>query len=181
MLLRKKINLCLLCFFVAACQKADLTAEPSDISDEEELPVAIRGTGEGLKAFPYTVADVRTRSLATDEAVWVIGYVVGTARQTMNNATFRSDVDNQSNILLASDSLCTDTARCIPVELATAKWKQMISIPTNPEHFGKCLLIRAIPSIYLKRKGLQNISASLWMDGFDISTVAPTEWGLVEI
>lgn len=179
--LRKRNSLLLCCLLLACCQKVDLDAEPSEEAETPEQSAVIVGTGMGSSQCPYTVTDIRSKELPADEPVWVIGYLVGTARQTMNNAVFSPDVDNQSNILLASDSLCTDTARCIPVELATAKWKRMLSIPTNPEHFGKCLLIRAIPSIYLKRKGLQNISASLWMDGFDISTVAPTEWGLVEI
>jgi hypothetical protein len=51
----------------------------------------------------------------------------------------------------------------------------------NAEHFGKCLLIKATPSVYLKRKGLQNVSAGLWLDGFNISTVSPIEWGSIEI
>ena len=157
--LPKKISLCLLCLVAAACQKSDLTALNPDDSP----------------------SDIRSRSLAQDEPVWVIGYMVGTARQTMSNAVFRPDADNQSNILLASDSLCTDTTGCIPVELSQAKWKRLLSVPMNTEHFGQCLLVKAIPSTYLKRKGLQNVSAGLWMDGFDISTVAPTEWGLVGI
>ena len=181
--LPKKISLCLLCLVAAACQKSDLTAlNPDDYpSDYDDAPARVRSTGDGLRACPYTVADIRSRSLAQDEPVWVIGYMVGTARQTMNNAVFRPDADNQSNILLASDSLCTDTTGCIPVELSQAKWKRLLSVPMNTEHFGKCLLVKAIPSTYLKRKGLQNVSAGLWMDGFDISTVAPTEWGLVGI
>lgn len=181
--LRKKISLCLLCLLAAACQRAALTDVSPDYlpQDEDDMTQSVRSTGEGLRACPYTVADIRARSLPTDEPVWVIGYVVGTARQSMGNAVFSPDADNQSNILLASDSLCSDTTGCIPVELSSAKWRRMLSIPMNAQHFGQCVLVKAFPSTYLKRKGLQNVSAGLWMDGFDISKVAPTEWSLVKI
>lgn len=181
MLSRKRNSLTLLCLLLLCCQKVDFDAEPAEEAETPEQYAAIVGTGMGSSQFPYTVTDIRSKELPASEPVWVIGYMVGTARQTMNNAVFRPDADNQSNILLASDSLCTDTTGCIPVELSQAKWKRLLSVPMNTEHFGKCLLVKAIPSTYLKRKGLQNVSAGLWMDGFDISTVAPTEWGLVGI
>ena len=179
--LRKRNSLLLCCLLLACCQKVDFDAEPAEEAETPEQYAAIVGTGMGSSQCPYTVTDIRSKELPASEPVWVIGYMVGTARQTMNNAVFRPDADNQSNILLASDSLCTDTTGCIPVELSQAKWKRLLSVPMNTEHFGKCLLVKATPSTYLKRKGLQNVSAGLWMDGFDISTVAPTEWGLVGI
>lgn len=181
MLSRKRNSLTLLCLLLLCCQKVDLDTEPADEAEAPEQSAVIVGTGMGSSQCPYTVTDIRSKELPAGVPVWVIGYVVGTARQTMNNAVFRPDADNQSNILLASDSLCTDTTGCIPVELSSAKWKRLLSVPMNTEHFGKCLLVKAVPSVYLKRKGLQNVSAGLWMDGFDISTVAPTEWGVVDI
>jgi hypothetical protein len=100
----------------------------------------------------------------------------------MSNATFLSESQNQTNILLSSDSLCTDTARCIPVELSSDKWRKALSLPTNTLHFRKCLLVQGIPSRYLyNRKGLRNVSAGLWLDGFDIASVAPQDWNTIEI
>ena len=179
MLLRKRNSLLPLCLLLACCQKIDLTESPED--NDTEQAVTIVGTGEGTSQCPYTVTDINSMELSSSEAVWVIGYLVGTARLTMNNAVFTADAENQSNILLSFDSLCTDATLCIPVELSSAKWKESLSLPTNMKHFHQCLLVKAKPSTYLKRKGLRNVSEGLWLDGFDISSVAPTEWSTIKI
>ena len=180
MLLRKRDSLLLTCLLLACCQKADLLNEPPDAGSaaDTEQGVAVIGTGKGTRAYPYTVTDISALELS-DEAVWVIGYMVGTARLTMNNATFTADTENQSNILLSADSLCTDAALCIPVELSSAKNKADFSLPANTAHFHQCLLVKGIPAMYLRRKGLQRVSAGLWLDGFDIASVAPSEWGSI--
>ena len=178
MLLRKRNSLTLLCLLLVCCQKIDLTADPDGIgnADASAQAAAIVGTGEGTAERPYTVTDIRSLSLSGSDAVWVIGYLVGTARLSMSNAIFSIDAENKSNILLSSDSLCIDTARCIPVELSSDKWRKSLSLSMNMMHFRKCLLVKGIPSLYLHRKGLRSISAGLWLDGFDISSVAPEEW-----
>lgn len=183
MLLRKRNSLLALCLLLACCQKVDLTTEPETAvpTGNAEEPAAVLGTGEGTATHPYTVADVRSLSLSGSEEVWVIGYLVGTAARSMNNAVFSADADNQSNILLSSDSLCSDTTRCIPVELASEKWKKSLSLPKNVMHFRKCLLVKGIPSRYLYRKGLRNVSAGLWMDGFDIAAVEPQDWDIISL
>lgn len=184
MLSLKRNSLLLLCLMLAGCQKLDTTVEPgtAEAADDSEQDVAIVGTGEGTRACPYTVTDIRSLSLSGSDAVWVIGYMVGTAPTSMNNATFSASATNQSNILLSLDSLCTDTARCIPVELSSSKWKNSLSLPMNVEHFRKCLLVKGVPSRYLyNRKGLRSVSAGLWMDGFDIASVAPQEWGIITL
>ena len=132
---------------------------------------AVLGMGEGTEAYPYTVEDIRSSSLSSSEAVWMIGYMVGTAQLSMNNAVFCADTMNQSNILLSSDSLCTDTACCIPIELSSDKWRKNLSLPTNVAHFRKCLLVKGVPSQYMQRKGLRYVSAGFWLDDFDISSV----------
>ena len=178
MLSRRKNSLALLCLLLAGCQKVDLTTEPdtNGTGEASAQTVTIVGTGEGTLERPFMVSDIRSASLSGDEAVWVIGYLVGSARRTMSAAEFNATATNQSNILLSSDSLCIDTARCIPVELTSDKWRKALSLPTNVEHFHKCLLVKGVPSTYLNRKGLRSVSAGLWMDDFDISTVAPQEW-----
>lgn len=183
MRLRRRNSLLSLCLLLACCQKVDLTVEPdgAGAADVSELAVCIVGTGEGTRDCPYTVTDFCALEFSGDEAVWVIGYVVGTAPRSMGNAVFGPDAENESNILLAGDSLCRDANRCIPVELHSAKLKASFSLPQNATRFGKCLLIEAVPSTYLYTKGLRSVSAGLWMDGFDISSVAPLEWGSIEI
>jgi hypothetical protein len=181
MLSLRRNSLLPLCLLLACCQKVDPIVEPNDAenTDNSEETIAVIGTGEGTRSCPYTVADIRSLPLSGSEAVWVIGYMVGTAPRSMNNAIFSVETDNQSNILLSSDSLCTDASLCIPVELSTAKNKTSFSLPTNTSHFHQCLLLKGVPQTYLYRKGLRNVSAGLWMDGFDIASVSPSEWGSI--
>ena len=181
MLLRKRNSIALLCLLIGSCQEVDLTEYSNDSvnSDPAETPietVTVIGTGEGTMERPFTVTDIRSMPISGSESVWVIGYMVGTARTAMSHAEFSADAENQSNILLSSDSLCTDTAHCIPIELSSSKWKKSLSLPTNVAHFHKCLLVKGNLSLYMHRKGLRNVSAGLWLDGFDIASVAPQEW-----
>lgn len=181
MLLLKRNSLAILCLLFICCQKADLDAEPAEVAETTVQSVAIVGTGLGSMSCPYTVADVMDAALPTDEPVWVIGYVVGTARQSMGNAVFSPETENQSNILLSPDSLCESTDDCIPVELQSEKARSSFSIPTNRAHFRQPLLVKGRPSVYLNRKGLRGVSTGLWLDGFDIASVAPLNWGTIQI
>jgi len=176
------VCLLLVCLSLACCQKVDATEglEPLDAESPQGVTTRIAGTGKGTLAYPYTVADLLASESSNEGAVWVIGYVVGTARLTMNNAVFDiSAADNQSNILLSNDSLCADASQCIPVELKAEKSKLSFSLPKNIACFRKCLLLKGIPSTYLNRKGLRKVSEGLWLVGFDISTVGPTEWASI--
>ena len=172
MLLRKKNSIALLCLLLACCQEVDLDTKPSDgnqaATSANGQSANVVGTGQGTMEYPFTVNDIRS-------------YMVGTARTAMNHAEFTAEAGNQSNILLSNDSLCTDTARCISVELSSDKWKKALSLPTNLVHFRKCLLVKGIPSPYLRRKGLRNVSEGLWLDGFDIASVAPQDWDSIEL
>ena len=181
MLSPRRNSLLLLALLLACCQEVvpDAASGGTGPAEAAAGASAIVGTGEGTAERPFTVADIRAMSLPGSESVWVIGYMVGTARQSMGNAVFSADAANRSNILLSSDSLCTDTARCIPIELSADKWRQSLSLPANVAHFRKCLLVKATPSRYLNRKGLRSVSAGLWLDGFDIASVAPNDWGSI--
>ncbi len=173
----------LFCLLLSCCQKIDPTTTPTAGSGEELPQVSgIQGTGLGTAAFPYSVADIRSGASATEGSAWVIGYVVGTAPGSMAAATFLASATNQSNILLSSDSLCTDTARCIPVELVSAKMRQQFALPNGSARFRKCVMLCGTPAVYLRnRRGLRNITAGLWLENFDVSEVAPQEWGIITL
>lgn len=181
--LRKRNSLLALCLLALSCQKIDQTVAPESNPDDAatEQNVRIVGTGEGTRERPFTVTDVQDQSLPADQAVWVVGYMVGTAYRSLSNATFTADATNQSNILLSADSLCSNAEDCIPVELSSAKAKADFSLPVNTIHHRKCLILRGTPSPYLNKKGLRKVSAGLWLDGFDVSSVAPEQWGTISL
>lgn len=186
MLSLRKSSLLLAGLLLVACQKVDLTEDPEN---EPDSPAAnpsgqvatVYGTGRGTPTMPYTVEDIRSRALSATDAVWVIGYMVGTAPRAMSAASFAADAANRSNILLSGDSLCADTAGCIPIELSTEKMRKLLALPDNRAHYRQCVLLCGKPSVYLYRKGLRSITAAQWMDGFDISQVAPEDWEVVPL
>lgn len=180
--LPKRNSLALLCLMLACCQKIDLTVTPEEdnpTTSNSVQTVNIVGTGEGTMERPYTVTDIRSALPTGQDSVWVIGYMVGTAPRSMNNAVFNSDATNQSNILLSNDSLCADTAHCIPVELTNNSIKATLSLPANTARFRKCVLVKGIPSVYLQRKGLRKCSAGLWLVDFDLNSIEPQDWGSI--
>ena len=176
----RKNSLALLCLLLTCCQKVDLTFGPEDgnnASGNSTQTADIVGTGEGTKERPLTVRDVRSMHCSGKDTLWVVGYMVGTARQSMNNAVFSAEASNSSNILLSYNRLCTDTAQCIPVELPAGRIREQLSLPSNVSNFRQCVLVRGIPSIYLRRKGLRNCSAGLWIIDFDLSAFESQDWG----
>lgn len=186
MLSLRKSSLLLVALLIAACQKVDLTADPEDKPDTpaanpEVQAASLLGTGEGTPSMPYTVNDVRSGVPSATGDVWVIGYMVGTAPRSMSAASFAAEATNRSNILLSGDALCTDTACCIPVELSSEKMRKLLALPDNRAHYRQCVLLCGTPSVYLYRKGLRSITAAQWLDGFDISTIAPEDWEVVPL
>ena len=156
---------------VASCEKLDFSEEEVSGGD---VPVTIDiiGTGEGTMEKPYTVEDIQAGEMFgnTGES-WVIGYVVGATYSSMKNATFGPYTYYSSNILLSSDSLCNDPAKCIPVELSSADVKRRFSLSENEKGFRKCLLVRGWPALYFKVNGLRSVSAGMWIQGYDLQGI----------
>ncbi len=168
---------------LSSCQKIDLAEENGNIQEEIQK-ISIFGTGQGSMNCPYTVEDILSDSIPLgNENIWVIGYVVGSTYRSLNAAEFSPNTNYTSNILISSDSLCTDVKKCIPVELASGEWKKKFSIPSVPQGFRKCVLLQGTPKLYFYKNGLRNICAGHWLFGFDISTVnnTPQDWEITVI
>ena len=162
----------------AGCEKYDFTDEGGSGKDSEELTPPT-DTGKGTAEAPYTVEDMMTLEAAqSGGACWVIGYVVGATYRTMNNAEFTSATDYSANILLAGDSLCTDSRSCLPVELSSTSLQKKFALPYMPQGFRQCVVFCGKPARYFNVNGLRNISTGHWLWGFDIQQIHPTpeEW-----
>lgn len=166
-----------LCALLASCQKMTLDEEPGGGAGEPaRLPV---GTGLGTEDCPFTVGDVLAGVVSPQgRPVWVAGYAVGAAYRTLATCDFSPSPAYSSNILLSSDSLCTDASRCVPVELSTQKWKTLLSLPANPAGYRQCVMVQGTPATYYKTSGLRKVCAGRWLYGFDLSGVSrdPQEW-----
>ena len=166
----------------SSCQKQIL----EDEEDGGETPAHVfpRGTGEGTFEFPFTVRDVQEGNASNAlGAVWVIGYAVGSAYRSLDNASFTLENASHTSLLLSADSLCIDVSRCIPVELSTAKWQSLFSLPSNPSGLHQCVMLMGVPSLYYRKNGLRSLSEGQWLYGFDISSISrePQEWDEVII
>ena len=137
------------------------------------------GFGEGTAERPFTVADVQQgRAAASQAPVWVIGYAVGSAYRSLDNATFSPSAASSSSLLLSADSACTQVSRCIPVELGSVKWQRQFALSQYPAGFRQCVMLRGVPSKYYNKNGLRSLSAGRWFLGLDLSCVSrdPQEW-----
>jgi len=165
---------------MAGCQKLDFSETEEDVDDTPENLTFI-GTGEGTMEAPYTVGDILGgKTEKSTDGCWVIGYVVGATYSSIKNAQFDALTYYESNILLASDSMCQDYLECVPVELNTKAMKEKCGLPSNPERWRKCLLVKGTPGLYFKVNGLRRAAAGHWLGQFDIKSILsePEEWTL---
>lgn len=190
----------LLVTLLSSCENIDLansphstgsssTADSNTDSDVIPFPIA---TGMGTMECPYAIEQLlshadthrplsnthsNTLSAALEGSdVWVIGYAVGEAYRSMGNATFTSPFTHGSNILLASDSLCSDATLCIPIELSTTKLKSAIALSNNDTLYHQCLLIRGTLQTYLSIIGLRNVTTYRWFPHHRIPDAIDAWW-----
>lgn len=170
------VPLAALCLF-AACEKADFDEDtPDDTPPTAAAPPT--SSGLGTQESPLTVEQVLRGDTLPTQPLWLVGYAVGSTYRSMSNARFETVTTYATNLLLASDSLCTDAARCIPVELPTSAMQRELSLSQHPDCHRRCIMVCGTPGRYFSHNGLRNVSAGYWLPGFDLSTIvtAPSEW-----
>lgn len=151
-----------------ACEKVDLpvpTAEGNGIPPAADTPAPpIEGTGEGTGTRPYTVADVCGRADELDGSeVWVMGYVVGHAYQSLDNAAFSAEGAKETNVLLAGRPDETDPYACLPVRLQTTRWKQRLGLAQNPDSLRHAVCVLGLVGTYLRTTALTEVSDARWL------------------
>lgn len=158
----------------------------ADFSDEETggdaTAIVPTGHGKGTQKQPYTPDELLgDENLPYDEEVWMMGYVVGSTLTNMENAVFDADEAYEHNILLSSDSLCADAADCVAVELTTSKMRQRFSLVRQPGRFRQFIVVRGTLGTYFSQAGIRKADAAYWIDGFDLSRIAPPplDWDVV--
>lgn len=179
MSIRHSFLLLLASTFLTSCEQIDL-ANIDGTTDKGEhtadIPMPLR-TGEGTADAPFTVTDLLDTPMShNDENVWVIGYAVGTARQSMKNAVFTSPFLNESNLLIAAKPDCTEAYLCLPIQLKTDKLKDALSLNKNEDMHHQCLMIRGTIGQYLSTTGMRSIDQYIWFPGLSIPDSTPEDW-----
>lgn len=161
--------------------------EMNDFSDEgkgdEPVAVVPAGHGKGTQERPYTPDELLAGGgLPYGEAVWVMGYAVGSTIESMENAWFDVPTEYEHNILLSNDSLCSDPADCIAVELSGSEMQLRYSLAFQPGSFQRFLVVRGTLGSYFKQAGIRKADAAYWIDGFDLTRICPPrqEWDVVD-
>ncbi len=151
----------------------------SSSSSQSTSPVEPIGHGRGTQTHPLTpdelISGQRPQTMAE---CWVMGYAVGSTYSSMRNALFEVPTAYSSNILLASDSLCTDYDQCIAVALTTNAMKNQFSLMYNEDRFRQFVVLCGTYGTYFSRYGLVRVDDGYWIPGFDLSTIVipPQEW-----
>ena len=169
----------LLTCLIGGCEKVDLDADSQEKngnnSQEQVVPISY---GLGTQESPLLASQVLSGDGLSSSQYWVIGYVVGSTYQNMNNATFEAETTNVRNILLSMDYNCEDTKNCIPVELPTVGTQKALSLYHNNHLFRQCVMVLGQYGRYFNRNGIRNVQTGYWLPNFDLSNIkiAPTEW-----
>ena len=167
-------------FLLTGCKMEEYTDEEAGEEFAASVPV---GHGEGTQQRPFTPDEMMAGGdLPYGEEVWVMGYAVGSTIQNMENATFEVPTTNAHNILISSDSLCTDAERCIPVEFSGSNMQLRFSLAHQPGSLHRFIVIRGTLGLYFSHVGIRQSDAAYWIDGFDLSRIAPPrqDWDIVD-
>ena len=107
-----------------------------------------------------TVAELMEAYASGDdiaEGATVVGYIVGAANNSLNNAEFGT-TSVVSNILLADDPYETNVENCIPVEIKNDV-RTALNLANNPGNYQRKVVLTGNVETYFSVAGLKNTSA----------------------
>lgn len=159
--------------FIAACQKVELPAEEggntpgqgtSVPGNEDDDPVVV--PDDYLDAM--TVAQVKAAypDVTTDDEIFgaVIGYVVGYADRSVNNAVFSAEGAPETNILMADRRNETRPEHCLPVQLVKGtEIRNELNLAENPYVLGERVYMAGFISKYYGTVGMRKPEYYEWV------------------
>lgn len=185
--LRLPFGLCLCTMMAVGCSGVNLdddpaTAEGATSQAEADIPVPSL-SGQGTADAPYSVEQL-TQVQSGDEA-WVIGYIVGSAYQSMSNISFTVPTTYKTNLILASrqDVEEDDNDILLPVELKSSL-QAVVSLQACPDNLHRCIMLKGTPGPYYSTAGLRAADAyKLLPPDFDLSSLASgaEQWDVEDI
>lgn len=181
MTFRRTIPLLLAIGLLPSCEKVELDPDnPNGNVVEQVRPTSL---GLGTQLSPFTVSHILSEQADAGSIAWVCGYVVGSTYRTMNNAEFSASTTYSGNILLSDDSLCTDKAECIAIELSTSAMQKSLSLVDNPQYYRQCVLVEGKVGRYFSQPGIRSAQTGYCLPGFDVSTIdtSPEGWDDKEV
>jgi len=128
-------------------------------------------TGDGTFENPYTVTDMKAMKSASKtptDAVWVKGYIIGSASSGTELNT--ADKDVESNIALADE--VSATTDFLPVQLASGnKLRDITNVSANTENKGKFVYVYGkMDDTYFSVGGIKPASKIYGLNSITIGT-----------
>ncbi len=162
---------------LTGCQLEDLTEDTAQETEEDELVYPV-GHGQGTQLRPYTPDDLLAGKAESGQQVWVMGYAVGSTYRSLSNAIFSVPTTYESNILLANDTLCTDAAQCIAVELSTSTIKEQFALSNQPQRLHQLVVFQGTAGTYFSQAGLRQAATGYWFPDYfpSLSDTGTEEW-----
>lgn len=164
--------LCHLSFMACQPNSASSTGDDDTKLPAEDLEQPT-GVGEGTAQKPYTVGQVLAGTDKTTD-VWVAGYIVGYAVNTINKSYFSATGAGTDNVLLAATPDETGINRLLTVQLSGKSVQQGVSLAYNPKNLKQAVMLHtALISRYLYAPGLREVDAYLWLTnpgGLDLNS-----------
>ncbi len=175
-------SLLIILLALVACESYDYDST-SGSSQQSASYVEPIGHGQGTQTHHLTPDElISGQRPQTTAECWVMGYAVGSTYSSMRNALFEVPTAYSSNILLASDSLCTDYDQCIAVGLTTNSMKNQFSLMYNEDRFRQFVVLCGTYGTYFSKYGLTRVADGYWIPNFDLSTIVipPEQWDTLE-
>ncbi len=170
----------MLALFITGCELEDYSELTGETDDEESVQPVGHGLGTQLK--PYTPTELLDGDATSGQQAWVMGYAVGSTYQSMKNAVFSVPTTYSRNILLATDTLCTDPTQCIAVELTTTARQEKFSLASQPERLHQLVVVQGTLGTYFSQAGVREVTDGYWLPDFYPSFISttPEEWSEIE-
>lgn len=159
--------------FISACQKVDLPSEEGGNAPgqdtyvpglEDDEPVVV--PEEYLDAMTVAQVQATYSYVGTGDKILdaVIGYIVGYADRSMNNAVFSAEGAPESNVLLADHKDETRPERCMPLQLVQGTViRNDLNLAENPDALGMRVYVAGYISKYYNTVGMRSPEAYEWV------------------
>lgn len=107
------------------------------------------GTGEGNSPFSV-MRMVELNEALTGDAVYVRGYIVGSAnRSAISGADFGTGKSVKTNLLIADSPHETNPNRCVSIGLDTNTLRDPMNLVDNPHRLGQVITVYGVVKKYL--------------------------------
>ena len=129
-----------------------ITAPNHSVLSPIVVTITQKGTNDGTKENPYTVAEAI--ALQGEKGVWVQSYIVGSI--VNSRYVFSADGATNTNIIIADNADETNQSNVVPVQLPAGASRNKLNLQANPTMYKVEVIIKGDLEVYFSVPGLRN-------------------------